>query len=195
VTPGRWNVSFCRQPPLVDEVLQVRLVDAHEAADLHDPDEVAGLVARAGAREALALATGNAVFSSIADLRSFRIFCLLQEGMSLADAERLVGALFKVPPATAKRMVNAAVARYAIDLRDSLEENIVSLLEGAVWREGRWEMRMPSTFVRERVWDVVDRLDVPNPTQTERGALWKLADETYQSLREEFALQQREPPS
>jgi hypothetical protein len=160
-----------------------------------DPDKIAALVARAGAREALGLATGNAVFSSMPDLRSFRIFCLLQEGMALADAEGLVGSLFKVPPATAKRMVNGAVARYAIELDGRLADNVASLLDGANWRDGRWEMRMPSTFDRERVWEVVNRLDVPNPAQTERGALWKLADETYQAIRRELGLEERPAPS
>jgi hypothetical protein len=54
---------------------------------------------------------------------------------------------------------------------------------------------MPSTFDRERVWEVVNRLDVPNPAQTERGALWKLADETYQAIRRELGLEERPAPS
>ena len=73
--------------------------------------QMAELVARAGAREALALATGQAVPSTITDARSFRIFFLLQEGMSLGEAERLVAALFKVPAGTARRWVSAHASK------------------------------------------------------------------------------------
>ena len=114
--------------------------------------------------------------------------------MSPEEAERLVGAIFQVPSGTARRMVNTAVARYEIELRAAISANIRALLEAATWREGRWEMRMPSTFVRERVWEAVDQLDVPNPVLAERGAMWKLADETYQALRARFGLGPRKIP-
>jgi hypothetical protein len=51
-----------------------------------DVDAVAELVARAGAAELLAVATGRAVPSTVTELRAFRILYLLQKGMSLADA-------------------------------------------------------------------------------------------------------------
>jgi hypothetical protein len=159
-----------------------------------DVERVATIVARAGAREALAMATGRAVFSSIADLRAFRIYCLFQEGMVPSEAERLVGAVFQVPAAAARRMVNAAVARYGIELRANVTQSIRGLLDAATWREGRWEVRLPSSFVRERVWEVVNGLDVPNPVTAERGTVWKLADETYQALRGRFGLGPRKIP-
>jgi hypothetical protein len=40
--------------------------------------------------------------------------------MSLSEAETLVAAIFKVPSATAKRMVNSADARYSIELQHGL---------------------------------------------------------------------------
>jgi hypothetical protein len=159
-----------------------------------DVDRIADVVARAGAREALAMATGRAVFSSIADLRAFRISCLLAEGLGLSEAEHVVQAIFQVPSGTARGMVNKAVARYGIELSASVGESIRGLLDTAAWREGRWEMRMPSAFVRERVWDVVNRLDVPNPVTAERGTVWKLADETYQALRTRYGVAARKAP-
>jgi hypothetical protein len=159
-----------------------------------DVDRIATVVARAGAREALAMATGRAVFSSIADLRAFRIYCLFREGMTPAEAERVVSAVFQVPSGSARRLVANAVARYGIELRRNVMGAIRELLDAAEWRDGRWEMRMPSSFVRQEVWNVVNRLDVPNPVLAERGAVWKLADETFRALRSSFGLGTRRPP-
>jgi hypothetical protein len=106
-----------------------------------DADDVATLLARAGASEILALATGRMVPATLADARAFRIFNLLQEGMSLSDAETLVTAIFKVPSATAKRMVNSAVARYSVELQQGLSGTIGAVLEAATWDKDRerWE--------------------------------------------------------
>src|SRR6266511_1138441 len=116
-------------------------------------DEVATLLARAGASETLALATGRTVPATLADARAFRIFNLLEQGMNLSDAEALVAAIFKVPSATAKRMVNAAVARYSVELQQGLRGTIGEVLEAATWNEDRerWHIRMPPTFIRERI--------------------------------------------
>jgi hypothetical protein len=154
-----------------------------------DADDVAILLARAGASEILALATGRTVPATLADARAFRIFNLLQQGMSLSDAETLVAAIFKVPAASAKRMVNSAVARYAVELQQGLRGTITEVLEAAAWdgdRE-RWDLRMPPTFIRERILEAAARLPVPDPSRS-AGSLWRFPDETYQAVREEFGL-------
>lgn len=153
-------------------------------------DRVAQLVGQAGAREVLAQATGRAVFSSMADLRSFRILCLLEQGMTLAEAEDLVALLFKVPASTAKRMVNTAVARYFVELQAALKKIILELLESAKWDQEskRWEVSIPTTFVRERILEGLGRVDLPTPVPAQRGPVWKFADETFQALRREFGL-------
>lgn len=51
--------------------------------------------------------------------------------MSLSEAESLVAAIFKVPTATAKRLVNAAVARYAVELQEGLSGTIKDVLDAA----------------------------------------------------------------
>lgn len=56
-------------------------------------------------------------------------------------------------------------------------------------------MRLPSMFVRDRVDDELEQLDVPNPVSAKRGALWKMANETYQALRATFDLPENPPPS
>jgi hypothetical protein len=155
-----------------------------------DKDQIATIIAKAGAREALALATGEGVFSSITDLRSFRVFCLLAEGMTLAEAEELIARVFKVPPASAKRMVGTAVARYVVELQASLDTALRAMLDAAEWNSEveRWEVRMPATFLRDRTFDILSRTDLPDPESASRGALWRLPDETYSHLREAVAL-------
>jgi hypothetical protein len=154
------------------------------------------LVARAGAMEMLAQASGTAVFSSITDLRAFRIYCMLEAGMTLGEAEATVAAIFGVESRRAKTMVNGAVARYRIELRQRVAEEIRTLLQEAAWsnEEGRWVMRLPSMFIRHRVADELEQLDVPEPVSAKRGARWYMANETYQALRTTFDLPANEPP-
>jgi hypothetical protein len=157
-------------------------------------DDVAILLARAGASEILALATGRTVPATLAEARAFRIFNLLQQGMSLSDAETLVAAIFKVPTATAKRMVNSAVARYAIELQQGLSGTIGEVLEAATWdkERERWDIGMPTTFIRERILEAAGRLPVPDPSRA-AGSLWRFPDETYQAVRKEFGLSAKPP--
>ena len=154
----------------------------------HEGDRIAKLVALAGAKEALAQATGAAVFSSITDLRAFRIYCLLDQGMTLDEAEELVARLFKVPNAAAKRMVAQALARYSVELSDGIRASVASMLESAEWAEhrGQWEVQMPAAYLRDVVTEALDRKTLPNPRSAERGALWLLPDETFRFLCEQF---------
>lgn len=154
-------------------------------------EAMAKLIARAGARETLAQATGDAVPSTIGDVKAFRIFCLIEAGMTLEEAEAVVAAVFKVPSSTAKRLVNAAVARYLVDLRAQVDSTIAALLEDAVWVDKRWDVRIPSTFVRDRITDVLAEIDQPDPEPARRGSVWRFPDETYQAVRDRFGLPQR----
>ena len=159
-----------------------------------DADEVAQLLARAGATELLALATGRVVPATLADARAFRIYNMLEQGMNLSDAESLVAAVFKVPTATAKRLVNSAVARYAVELQQGLSGSTADVLDAASWdkERDRWEIRMPTTFIRERILEVAARQPMPDPSRV-AGSLWRFPDETYRAVREEFELPARSP--
>jgi hypothetical protein len=161
-----------------------------------DAVRVSALVARAGARESLAQATGQAVFSAVGDLRLFRIFCMVKEGMGLGEAEGLVAALFKVPSPTAKRWVNAAVARYRVEIDAAVRTTVTDLLEAASWNPEaeKWDVRMPSVFIRERIADTLEQLDLPDPVPAQRGSLWRFPNETYQALRRSFGLSPRAKP-
>jgi hypothetical protein len=160
--------------PVTDEDRE-RLIQAFGPS--RNVDDIAALLARAGASEILALATGRAVPATLADERAFRIFSLLQQGLSMPDAEVLVAAIFKVPSATAKRMVNSAVARYAIELQQGLSGTISDVLDTATWVKGRdrWELRIPPTFIRERILEAAARLPVPDPSRA-AGSLWRFPD-------------------
>jgi hypothetical protein len=120
----------------------------------------------------------------------FRIFTLLQQGLKLSDVEVLTAAIFKVPMSSAKRMVSAAVARYAVELQSSLQASVNETLEEANWnKEGkRWEMRMSSSFLRERILGAADPLPTPDPTRA-GGSTWRFSDETYQAVRASFGLE------
>jgi hypothetical protein len=175
-----------------DQSVGKRLVQAIGSS--WNADDVATLLARAGASEILALATGRTVPATLADARAFRIFNLLQQGMNLSDAESLVAAIFKVPATTAKRMVNAAVARYSVELQEGLNGTIGEVLDGAAWdkERSRWDIRMPPTFIRERILEVAASLPVPDPGRA-AGSLWRFPDETYQAVRKEFGLPAKPP--
>ena len=157
-----------------------------------DIDAVAELLGRAGAVELIALATGRTVPGTLAEARAFRIFTLLQQGLELTEVEALTAAIFKVPMSSSKRMVSAAVARYAVELQSSLEASVTDALESASWnKEGkRWEMRMSSSFLRERILGAADPLPFPDPTRT-GGSVWRFSDETYQAVRSSFGLEPR----
>jgi hypothetical protein len=161
-----------------------------------DVDQIAGVLARAGASEILALATGRTVPTTIAEERAFRIFSLLQQGLSLFEAEVLIAAIFKVPSATAKRMVSSAVARYAVELQEGLSGTIDAVLDGADWNkdQGRWEIRVPPTFVRERILEVAASVPFPDPSRA-AGSLWRFPDETYQAVRKAFGLPEKPIPT
>jgi hypothetical protein len=179
-------VSFTEQ----DRELLERALGSRE-----DLDALAELVARAGATESLALATGRMVPNTLAEVRAFRIFALVQQGVSLSDVEALVAVVFKVPTATAKRLVSSTVARYAVELAEALKAAIGAVLDAAEWdsESGRWEVRMGSAFLRERIFAAADPLPVPDPVRG-GGSVWRFPDETYRAVRQAIGLAPRPAP-
>lgn len=161
-----------------------------------DIARVAKIVAVAGAMEALDQATGQFVPSTIADQRSYRIYCLFRQGMTLPEAEGLVADLFKVPALAAKRMVTAAVARYSVELNKAVNAAACTMLDGSEWNQDdlRWEVAMPMVFIRNRLLELLSRGKLPDPTQARRGAIWQFPDETYAWLRHELGMPARKIP-
>jgi hypothetical protein len=71
-------------------------------------------------------------------------------------------------------MVNSVVARYAIELQQGLSGTIGDVLEAATWvkERERWDIGMPTTFVRERILEAAGRLPVRDPSRA-AGSLWQ----------------------
>ncbi|HEV7888806.1 MAG TPA: hypothetical protein VGO92_14710 [Acidimicrobiales bacterium] len=161
-----------------------------------DPKRIAGIVAQAGAAEGLAYATGRVVPTTITDLRDYRIYCLLNAGMTVGEAERLVAGLFKISGSRARGLVDRAVARYSVELGVVIHDGITALLESArpVKANLRWEVPMPIAFLQERVLESLRETEQPDPEKTNRGSVWSFPNETYQWLREEAELAARAHP-
>lgn len=154
---------------------------------------LAQIIAQAGALEVLAMAMGAAVPRTMTDLRPYRIFRLIEQGITLPEAETLVEALFKVTHTTAKRYVNEAVARYRVELQASVSQTICRLLEEATWSKEhqRWEVRLPGQYVQEKIRAVLGELTLPDPERAHRGSLWRFPEETYRALRQHYGLPER----
>ncbi|MDA8330316.1 MAG: hypothetical protein M0027_03750 [Candidatus Dormibacteraeota bacterium] len=166
--------------PTVDEVDKIKLA----LGALYSTGLVKQ-IARAGARELIAQAAGEAVFSSMKDLRSFRIACLVAEDVPMADIERVVAGLFKVPLRSARTMVSGAIARYKVQLDAHVFEVLKKLLDTATCdpSEGWFRVRVPSDLVHERLDNLLETLSVPGPRPSSIGTIYLFPDQTYQKLR------------
>jgi len=82
----------------------------------------------------------------------------------------------------------------SVELQQGLSGTIGEVLDGATWdkEHSRWDIRMPPTFIRERILEVAARLPVPDPGRA-AGSLWRFPDETYQAVRKEFGLPTKPP--
>ena len=159
-----------------------------------DLDTIARLLAKTGAEELLTLATGVAVFQNMSDLRSYRIFAMMKQGLPRRDTEILVASIFKLPIGSARRLVNAAVARYAVQL-GGIDEIIRQVLKAAQPSDEPpgWLVDLSSELVRERLTAMLSSRNLPNPERIKRGASWRYPIETYAALRDSFGLPQRNP--
>lgn len=177
----------------VDETARRRLQALFGAGT--DLDRILKIVLQAGAQEALDYATGAAVFSSMADLRSYRVFCLLRAGMTPDDAEQVLPALFKLSPAGTRRIVATSFARYSIELADTIETVLRSTLDAATWvkDDSRWKVSLPAGLARDRVLELTRNSDQPDPVR-QTGAVHAFPDETYQWLRGRLNFDERPVP-
>jgi len=159
-----------------------------------DLERVGGAMMRAGAREIVNHATGRVVPAGLREARLYRIFLLLQEGITLTEAQALVAAIFKETPGRARGLVESAIARYDVELRTLVDARVTEVLDGATWREDRWEAELPTGFVRERMLEIAGAIPLPDPTRAGRGAVYRFPDETYQAIRGQLKLKKRPKP-
>jgi hypothetical protein len=156
-------------------------------------DRMLEIVLKAGAEEARDLATGRAVFSTMAELRSYRVYCLVRAGLSVQDAATAVAALFKISPSGARRVVATSLSRYAIELADDVDTVVTSTLEGATWHteSESWRIELPAGFTRDRILELARASTEPDPRPVGRGTLWSFPEETYAWLRAQTGLPAR----
>lgn len=153
------------------------------------------LIGKAGANEFIAQSAGRQVPSTLADVRAYRVYRLLEAGVSLKDAEALVPILFKVEPPIARRLLERTLARYDFELAEAISQRVQSVLDSALWDGSRWQVGVPLGPVRERVIEEVSQLAEPDPETSGRGQLWLFPDETYQAIRSAFHLDPRPKPA
>lgn len=159
-----------------------------------DLTRIATAIATAGAREFLEQATGRVVPGAIREARLFRIYQLLRAGVTLAEAQAIVAAVFKETPGRARALVESAIARYDVELRAPVDARVQEVLESATWLEARWEVELPTGFVRDRVLEAAAETSHADPSRAGRGAVYQFPDETYQAVRLAFQLQKRPKP-
>ncbi len=136
-----------------------------------DLTRITTAIANAGAREFLEQATGRVVPGAIREARLFRIYQLLKAGVTLAEAQAIVAAVFKETPGRARGLVESAIARYDVELRASVDSRVQEMLEAATWQEPRWEVELPSGFSRDRVLDAAADTAFADPSRAGRGGL------------------------
>lgn len=159
-----------------------------------DLERIVRAVARAGAMEFLNQATGRVVPTGIREERLYRVYLLLQAGVTLSEAQSLVAATFKETPGRARSLVESAIARYDVELRRSVDARVAEVLDDAVWEDDRWEVELPLGFVRDRVLEVAADTPLADPTRAGRGAVYRFPHETYQEVRRQLGLSERPRP-
>jgi hypothetical protein len=159
-----------------------------------DVNEVAEIIARMGAREALDQVTGKSVPGTMSELRLFRVRALLLEGVDFHVAESIAAILLKVPLASAKRIVESAVARFDVELNSAVENAAKAALEKAEWEAPFWKVDLPSTAVRKWLQNEAVAAGQPTIRQGGRGSVWEFPDGTYQRVCRRVGLAKRSRP-
>lgn len=153
---------------------------------------LATLIAKAGAQEALDQAMGIVTPSTANDMRVARIRALVREGVPIGDAEKVIAALYRVPTSTARGLVRSTIARFE-DVREEVVIAIRATLDAAdpVPEDEEWEVSLTSTPVREWVTAETAVSNHPYPRPSKKAGLRSFPDDTYQYLRGQVGLQKR----
>ena len=143
-------------------------------------EDVAAVAVRAGAMEMLALATGRAVFSTINDLKQYRVYCLLRCGLRQGDAPDVVKALFQIEIGPAKTLVNRTLARYRVELQEGWFGPLGDALADAKWVKPSWEFTL-TPFLLDRLTEAVTELAVRAPAQVD-GSTYSMENASFQAV-------------
>lgn len=155
------------------------------------------IVADAGAEDFLAFASGRVGGSSIADIRSHRIVCLLSNGLPLSEADRLVARLFRVTTAAARRLIVGAAARFPGEFKDMMRAEATRVLSDPRWEseEHRWHVLLRPGLTRDFVIEIAKDSGHANPRAAGIGYLVAFSTGSVNAVRAELGLAPVEEPS
>jgi hypothetical protein len=160
-----------------------------------DPEQMAQVIATAGATELLENFTGTNTSANLTETKKLRTLCLLLACQGdIGVATRLVKRLYGVTDPQAQNLIAAATARFPVESREAVNRSIQERLEAAEYKNDRWYVRLQRGPVLESVLERTAAGQLPDPERAGMGDVWRFADETYQQVRKDFGLQPRPVP-
>ncbi|WP_328639533.1 hypothetical protein [Streptomyces canus] len=150
-----------------------------------DANNIAALIAKIGAQEALDQAIGRGIYRAIVDQRQHRVKELILGGIDFKEAEIVVAALFKIPPSSAKRLIETTVARFDTELMGELIKAATKVLRSVRPTSGKdkgWRVVLPSALIKKWLQEELVRANELMPRSSERGSVWILPNDSYRYL-------------
>jgi hypothetical protein len=153
------------------------------------PEWAARTIAMAGANELLQNFTGTNVSSSLAESKKLRTLNLLVAcNGDIGTATRLVKRLYGLNDSQAQRQIATAAARFPVEAREAVNRDIRERLNAAVYKNGRWLVRLQRGPVLEAVQERTAAGQLPDPERAGMGDVRRFANETYRQARKDFGL-------
>lgn len=173
-----------------------------EQVDADNADAYLDILAAAGAREVIDFASGRAVFSTVPEIRQYRVYCLIKalvdqqlvvlsgspaggkvRGLALHKLEDLVQVLFKITSRRATSLVQSTFARYPADLAKLLDKLLAQQLADAEWQpnDKRWRAVVPIGISRDRLDELFRAFPKARPVVKD-GAIVEFPAEAWQHL-------------
>ncbi|MCF3130233.1 hypothetical protein [Streptomyces olivochromogenes] len=152
-----------------------------------DASRLAKLIAEIVAKEALEQAAGIVPpASTMTEQRQNRVRSILKE-LDADNAEIVVTALFKIPPSSARRLIETTAARFDIEMLDKIVGSV-----RAAFRDSRvrwlpektqaWEIPLSSSMVRKWIQEQISLGGQPPLRNSGRGGYVLLPDGSYRFI-------------
>jgi hypothetical protein len=159
-------------------------------------EEVASIIAKAGAIEALGVATERSDAPSGArDFLLYRVYCLILAGVDMETVEATVAGVFKVTPRQARGMVDSTFAKYSARLADYVKDQTVKALDAAVDGDRKdWVVTLNSRYVEYRLMEFLANRPVEEPTKMSVGRRWRFTHAAFTAAAKEYGAKERPEP-
>lgn len=160
-----------------------------------DPEEMARIIAAAGAAELLENFTGTNTSANLSETKKLRTLCLLLACEGDPEvATGFVKRLYGLTDLQARNQITAAVARFPVQSSKAVNQAVCQRLDSATYKNERWSIRLPKGPVLAAILEKTGAGDQPDPERAGMGDIWRFADETYRQVRIDFRLPPRDPP-